>query len=358
MYTPQTNQNITLETINLIDLKGNVFPSLSTRQVVSSFDHTNYILVLVSPTTATARLFTIATYRRHVYKIRQALQESQKDIQAKELPLTWNIGEGDLAYRLKRCQEYLSEGRRVNIIIGARKAKLTRDYTQRHALVKQIKDALAPFGKEWRDMTGGFPSVELWFEGIKTRECRTITESDIETAGGVATQQAEQTTTEQTEESEKSLDKSVEDVVADETIRDAPPNKRNDKTLSHEDLLASRTNLLDKGKRRALRAAANAAYLAANPAPKPEKASPEKFWESLARVSQPKPESVEEPKTTELEQPSEEVLAAIRDEFILPEEKRRMQVETERKLRSVANQFSKLGRGSSILGGLGLKKPT
>jgi len=58
----------------------------------------------------------------------------------------------------------------LDIIIGARKSKLTRDKDQRDAMLATIRKTLEPFGYEWMRMSMKFPNVELWFQGYDPKK--------------------------------------------------------------------------------------------------------------------------------------------------------------------------------------------
>jgi translation initiation factor IF-3 len=318
-YIPPTNDQITLPRINLIDINGDYFPSLLTLKILNSFDRSKYILVLVSPSTSTARLLSIADFRRH--QQRRSTQDRHKKNKAKEIQITWNIGESDLMYRLKRSGEYLSSGYRVSIIIGARKNMLTRNRAERDELLTTIRTTLKPFGKEWRETTGGFPSMELWFEPLQSA----------------------------TVEEEK------EDVPA--TTMDTTVTG-DDKRISREELKTS--SLLNRDARKKLLNDAEQAYMESHPQKQvAEQTSPEEYWEKLASVEPSKgkkPVELKKEIRKPLEQPSREVVAAREQEFnVADPERLRKQKEMESKLRNVATQFSKLGTGGSILGRLGKK---
>ena len=171
-YQATINDQILFEIINYIDLEGKSHPNTPLSKVLKSFakEKTKYVLVLVQPKTATCRLFLSKDYAEHVKKAR--LTDQQNRVTVKQLQLTWNIGDNDLMYRLQRAAKLLEQGCRLDIILGSRKAKLVRDRGQRDEMLAKIRETFAPYGCEWRTMSGGFPNAELWFQGYSEKAKR------------------------------------------------------------------------------------------------------------------------------------------------------------------------------------------
>src|SRR5208282_5378160 len=171
-YQPTINDQILFEEINYIDLEGKSHPNIPLSKVLKSFarEKSKYTLVLVQPKTATCRLFLTKDYAEHIKKARLTTQQNL--VTVKQLQLTWNIGDNDLMYRLRRAAKLLEQGCRLDIILGARKAKLVRDRGQRDEMLAKIRETFAPYGYEWRTMSGGFPNAELWFLGFSEKAKR------------------------------------------------------------------------------------------------------------------------------------------------------------------------------------------
>jgi translation initiation factor IF-3 len=168
-YQATINDQILFDKINYIDLEGKSHPDTPLSKVLKSFakEKKKYVLVLVQPKTATCRLFLTKDYAEHVKKARLTAQQNR--ITVKQLQLTWNIGDNDLMYRLQRAAKLLEQGCRLDIILGSRKAKLVRDRGQRDEMLAKIRETFAPYGYEWRTMSGGFPNAELWFQGYSEK---------------------------------------------------------------------------------------------------------------------------------------------------------------------------------------------
>jgi translation initiation factor IF-3 len=335
LFTPPTNDRITLPLITYIDGEGNRHENMRTAHILKSFDRKRHVLVLVNPALCICRLFRISEFMTHSRRIvAQTMAAARRNDtgEAKELQITWNVGDNDLVYRLQRITGYLQEGKRVSIIVGARKAKLVRNRAQRDAMIQKIRDTLSPYGREWRDMTGGFPNLELWFEGHSAAKDG----QHVREAGGPKSQSQ-----------------------SPDPAAHAPPSLGTDEDrMSREELQVARANFKGKHARSRLRQEANKAYSQQTQKQTPLQSS-QSYWEQLSlhtpkdqrprpppdasQASQsqkkkpgpPDPRAIAE-KIAELNGPDAEKL-----------EKRRA---SQARLQSLAAQFSKLAVGKSILG--------
>jgi len=242
---PKTNQLINLKTINYIDGEGQFHRNMPLAQALQSFSRDTHTLVLVDELTSTCRLFTNKDYNNHLENLRR--QHKAENISAKELQITWNVGDSDLQYRLTGAIKHLKNGGRVNIILGARKVKLVRTRQQREELLGKIRDTLAPYGTEWREMTGGFPNAELWFQGNAPK-------NDAEEEAGMEDEDMDEDMDEEDEEEVEEGEDATE-AVTDETKVDS-----DDTSLSWEDFQANRAKFKGKENRRALRTEADKAF--------------------------------------------------------------------------------------------------
>jgi len=163
-----TNNDILFPTLNYIDETGKYHSDVPKEQIMpriaaSRKSDTPLVLVLVAPRQRIARIFPIKEYQAHLKRARD--QARFNKLAVKSIQLTWNISESDLDYRLKRGVDDLKKGHRLDIMLGARKAKLMRDRDERDAMLEKIRNTFEPWGYEWTKMSGGFPNAELWFQG-------------------------------------------------------------------------------------------------------------------------------------------------------------------------------------------------
>lgn len=315
---PPRNRKIPLETIDYIDLAGKYHESVSLSSVLSTYSIQEHVLVLVDEVNGICRLFTIDEFMKQVERI---VSQKKEGIDRKELQLTWNIGDNDLMYRLNRIVKYLQRGCRVDIIIGAKKIQLVRNLEARSDMLTKIRETLAPYGYEWRELTGGFPSCELWFQGGKPHP-----------------------------EQDKGEGEEVEESVVDKKILGGDQT-----VLTREEVRAGRSSLRNrKGKRHE----ADKAFKEATGNMKSET-----FWENLAVLSTEAttqttgtatpdnvaPTTVVKSPRTRPTQTAED--AEARRKEVNQNVDSEKQAEIEAKLRSVATQFSKLASARSMFGG-------
>jgi len=183
-----TNNDILFPTLNYIDETGKYHSDVPKEQIMpriaaSRKSDTPLVLVLVAPRQRIARIFPIKEYQAHLKRARD--QARFNKLAVKSIQLTWNISESDLDYRLKRGVDDLKKGHRLDIMLGARKAKLMRDRDERDAMLEKIRNTFEPWGYEWTKMSGGFPNAELWFQGY-TEEDRAEMEKKKKAAVDVA----------------------------------------------------------------------------------------------------------------------------------------------------------------------------
>lgn len=339
-YGAITNKRILFETINYIDLEGKYHENMPLSSVLNSFKIPEHTLVLVDVNTATCRLFPTTEYREHFERLRDAPPVTPEK---KMLRISWNIGESDLQYRLERAVKYLEQESRLDIILGAKKAKLVRDRSERGAMVAKIRATLAPFGFEWKTMSGGFPNAELWFQGFSKKE--------------KASKAAE---------------------LAKATIQSAPPvidgadiPGEEKSRLSREELVAGQFKIRSK----MLRSMADAEYQDVFPEKSPDAIS-KAYWESVGSSSNGKNDTLS-PSLYEKKMEKREKRAEQKERAMKEMEKRKEKSETEEQtkarlerleesldstkagqqqeaqehLRQIATRFAKLGSAKSMFDG-------
>jgi translation initiation factor IF-3 len=356
MFLPPINRDIEHPIITFIDIDGKVHMDQSLSTILQGFSVEKYTLVLVDPTSKTARLLTNSDYKRHIDELR----EKHKTITApsKEIQITWNVGDNDLMYRLNRVIPHLQRGARVNIILGARKVKLVRTRLQRDELLKKIREILEPYAVEWREMTGGFPNAELWFQGqskgTSAAEETGMDEDDIQ-------EEEEEEEEVEAEEQEEETDKDENENEDEDGEAKLNPD---DPTIPWEQLQEIRAKFKGRKNRQAARESADKAFEQATGTS--NESISEAYWKQLAipiaqtstRASSKKHSKQEEPPQQKVDhrarkaaamKAAEQARLAELQGKVVSENQEEANV-AQQKLRSVVTQFSKLGGTKSLFG--------
>jgi translation initiation factor IF-3 len=176
--TQKWDEEITAKLIQLVDPETNQLPrdpvtqelidSTRTRyDVLNTLDRTTHRLVQLSPDEPDNRRFVPVC--KIVNKKEAFDQEKRKKTQAKErhkesvkantvktLELNWAIDGNDLAHRLERVGEFLSDGRKVEIVLAAKKRGRKATQAECQDVLGKIQRTLAavPGAKEVKPLDG------------------------------------------------------------------------------------------------------------------------------------------------------------------------------------------------------------
>ncbi|KAI9837259.1 MAG: hypothetical protein M1819_000333 [Sarea resinae] len=170
---PPVNDEIEAREIHIVDDSGTFHPVTPLKDALRSFDHKTYQLVQVAPPEAdrapVCRIISKARFRESLRKQSKAKTKAPSS-SSKQLELNWAIDPNDLGHRLDKMQQFLEQGRRVEIILASKKKGKGRRASpeEAEAVLKQIKErAMAVEGtKELKSMEGKILGlVTLYFEG-------------------------------------------------------------------------------------------------------------------------------------------------------------------------------------------------
>ncbi|MCJ1431240.1 hypothetical protein MMC27_000591 [Xylographa pallens] len=110
----------------------------------------------------------------------KAIKSSQQAASAKKLELSWGIGKHDLEHRMNKVREFLEDGRRVEIVVGASRrkgqAKKAAKIEAQEAAetFKTIREAVAGIDDvtEWKPMVGSVGTMATLYLEAKTRKVK------------------------------------------------------------------------------------------------------------------------------------------------------------------------------------------
>ena len=149
---PITNHDILFKVINFIDMNGRFHPNVPLQTVLSKLELEQDVLVLVNP-------------KKQICKVTKKWKLEDRLKKVKEVSISWNVEESDLAYRLQKAVGWLKAGYRLNLMIGVKNPKLMRDARDRKVFLKRIRETLGTEGLEYQSPTGTFPVMEMYWRG-------------------------------------------------------------------------------------------------------------------------------------------------------------------------------------------------
>lgn len=173
--------------VNFVDADGKFFEDVATLDALNSFNKVTHHLVQVTPGKVdefgvqdpahppVCRVVSKMDLRaQHERKV-DAARKQAKGITGppqKNLDLNWAIGGGDLKHRLNKLQEFLLEGRRVEVLLGPKKKGRKATAEEADAVLKAVMGAVdeCKGAKEVkREGTVG-AVLTIVFEGKKVEE--------------------------------------------------------------------------------------------------------------------------------------------------------------------------------------------
>lgn len=178
---------ITAPRVNYVDAHGNFFDDVATLDALNSFNRVTHHLVQVAPGRVDEYGTPDPNHRpvcRVVSKIDLRAQHEKKvDVARKQakgvtgppqknLELNWAIGGGDLKHRINKLQEFLLEGRRVEVLLGPKKKGRKATPEEASGVLKAVMKAVdeCKGAKELKREGAVGAVLTIVFEGKKTDE--------------------------------------------------------------------------------------------------------------------------------------------------------------------------------------------
>lgn len=139
--------------VNFVDAKGRFFEDVATLDALNSFNRVTHHLVQVTPGKVdelgrpnpahppVCRVTSKIDLRLQHSKIIEAARKQERGISGppqKRLELNWAIEGGDLKHRLNKLQEFLSEGRRVELQLSPKRRGRQATSEEADALLKAV----------------------------------------------------------------------------------------------------------------------------------------------------------------------------------------------------------------------------
>ncbi len=142
------NRNIQSPKLLVIDREGNRLGELTKEEAIKMAEEAELDLVEIAPT-AKPPVAKILDFRKFLYeenKKEQAAKRNAKEVELKEIWLSPRIGEHDLNTRLRRMEEFLEDGNKVQFRVkfrGREMANTQLGFTLLNKVFEQYGDKIA-----------------------------------------------------------------------------------------------------------------------------------------------------------------------------------------------------------------------
>ncbi|KAI5359031.1 Putative translation initiation factor 3 [Septoria linicola] len=193
--TQKWNEEISARIIQLVDPETNKLSEPVTKfDILNSLDQKTHRLVQLSPDQPGNRSFVPAckiVSKKETYEAEKRAKEAAKEKKRvqkvvsgeglKTLELNWAIDQNDLGHRINRIKEFLGEGRRVEVVLAAKKRGRKASKEECELVLERIQDAVKEVeGARQRDAMsgklGGF--VTMTFQGRPVKVGSTVTNGE------------------------------------------------------------------------------------------------------------------------------------------------------------------------------------
>lgn len=121
------NENIRLREVRCIGDNGEQFGIISSREALGIAIEHNLDLVLISPNAKppVCRIMDYGKYKYQVEKKQKEAKKKQKQIEVKEIKLSVQIAQNDIAYKVKHAREFLESGKHVKFRIFLKQREMS-----------------------------------------------------------------------------------------------------------------------------------------------------------------------------------------------------------------------------------------
>lgn len=138
------NTQITAPELRVIGEKGEQLGILSLSQAMRMADEAELDLVLISPTAKppVAKIIDYGKYKFETIRKEKDQRKSQKIIKTKEVQLSLNIQENEIAFKQKHARRFIEEGDKVKICINRIRGRATINADKGVAIVQKFADSL------------------------------------------------------------------------------------------------------------------------------------------------------------------------------------------------------------------------
>ena len=179
---PLLDEDIRSHLVSIVNPEGSLKEPEALSNVLQSIDRNKYFVVQVSPPEDLGIPVCKIIGKEAFRKAERAKSKAAKNLQAKfkQIEVSWAIGPNDLGHKMNKLQQFLQEGRRVDILLSPRKSKtFTKDQAQ--VVVQRIRKRIARIegAREWKEMLGTVgENVTIYVEGKPKKATEKATEEE------------------------------------------------------------------------------------------------------------------------------------------------------------------------------------
>ncbi|KAF1986466.1 hypothetical protein K402DRAFT_332864 [Aulographum hederae CBS 113979] len=162
--------------VNFVTPENEFLPLRKLSDVISGIDRETHHIVQVADGNRSAsdpkdRIPVVKLIRKQEL-FEQALKQAEikrtnkkKSVSGKTIELSWSIDGNDLSHRLRKAQEFLDEGRKVDVVLAPKKRGKVVSEKECEELLDKIKGEFIGGTKEYKDAEGKIGGLlTLFFE--------------------------------------------------------------------------------------------------------------------------------------------------------------------------------------------------
>ncbi|MCJ1417130.1 hypothetical protein MMC32_003469 [Xylographa parallela] len=183
---PPRDEAIRSRTVRIVSADNKIQEPSYLPDILASLDRKTHFIQQVSPVDdpefpiPVCKIINKKESRDQERARAKAVKVSQQAAAAKKLELSWGIGKHDLEHRMNKVREFLEEGRRVEIVVGASRrkgqAKKAAKIEAQEAAetFKTIREAVAAIDDvtEWKPMVGSVGTMATLYLEAKTKKVK------------------------------------------------------------------------------------------------------------------------------------------------------------------------------------------
>ena len=162
---PPKNEAITARFIQLVNEEGNLEPPTRLEEVLQSFDHKDHFLMQVQPATGDQLPVCKVFNKKEVRATEKAKAKASRATKTslKSIELNWAIDAHDLSHRLKQLTTFLDKGRKVEVILTAKRHKRKATVDEIKHVMQRVLNTVREAGANQTKAMEGEPGKQVTF---------------------------------------------------------------------------------------------------------------------------------------------------------------------------------------------------